>query len=150
MPRYFVPAMRQPFWVDEWLWSEQMATSRGRRASIAAMRSGPSGRCEVRLRRARSRAATMTVTMASEAEPWMTPPPPEAEVERKLGGSESSLHSQSRTMVSSSVAAGEQSQLKLAEVKAAEYRSPRMPGYVEFAGKKARKLGCCLTNSVSM
>ena len=47
-------------------------------------------------------------------------------------------------MVSSSVAAGEQSQLKFADVKAAEYSSPRIPGYVEFAGKNARKLGDCL------
>lgn len=63
---------------------------------------------------------TTTVTIASDAEPWMTPPPPVEEVERKHSGRLRSLESQSRTMVSSSVAAGEQSQLKFADVKAAE------------------------------
>lgn len=46
-------------------------------------------------------------------------------------------------MVSSSVQAGEQSQLKAGAVNAAEYTSPRMLGYVTFAGKKAMKLGDC-------
>lgn len=46
-------------------------------------------------------------------------------------------------MVSSSVHAGEQSQLNAGAVKAALYISPRILGYVTPAGKKAMKLGDC-------
>jgi hypothetical protein len=41
------------------------------------------------------------------------------------------------------VHAGEQSQLKAGAVKAAEYISPKMLGYVTPAGKKAMKFGDC-------
>lgn len=46
-------------------------------------------------------------------------------------------------MVSSSVTAGEQIQLKQAPVKAAEYSSPSSEGYEAGQGKKAKKLGDC-------
>ncbi len=68
--------------------------------------------------RYRSRAATMTVTTASLALPCMTPPPSPSL--RKQSGRCRMRASQSRTMVSSSVTAGEQSQLKAGAVKAAE------------------------------
>ena len=58
----------------------------------------------------------------------MVPPPPLGEVERKAEGSERTLQSQSVTTVSSSVHAGEQSQLKAGALKAAEYISPMIDG----------------------
>ena len=68
--------------------------------------------------RVRSRAATRQVTRASEAEPWMTPPP--GPWLRNVAGRWKSWHIQSRTMVSSSVMAGEHCQLNAGAVKAAE------------------------------
>ena len=70
----------------------------------------------------------MQVTMASDADPWMVPPPPLGDVERNVFGRDKALASQSVTTVSSSVQAGEQSQLNAGAVKAAEYISPRIDG----------------------
>lgn len=47
-------------------------------------------------------------------------------------------------MVSSSVTAGEQIQLKAAPVKAVEYISPSIAGKLLEDGNQARKLGDCL------
>lgn len=58
----------------------------------------------------------------------MVPPPPLGEVERNEEGRAKALASQSVTTVSSSVQAGEQSQLKAGALKAAEYISPMMEG----------------------
>ena len=89
-----------------------------------------------------SRAATMTVTMASLALPWMTPPP--CEVLLKQSGRLKAVANQSRTMVSSSVAAGLHIQLNMGPLNVAEYISPKMPGKDELHGKKAMKFGDCL------
>jgi hypothetical protein len=62
----------------------------------------------------------MAVSTASLAEPWMTPPPRVGPVDRKQAGRPSIWASQSSTMVSSSVTAGEQIQLKQAPERAEE------------------------------
>ena len=85
----------------------------------------------------------MQVTTASDAEPWMLPPPPLGDVDRKVGGKSKALASQSMTTVSSSVQAGLQSQLNAGAVKAAEYISPSIEGYVTPAGKNAMNFGDC-------
>jgi hypothetical protein len=81
--------------------------------------------------------------IASLAVPWITPPPPFDEVLKKHSGRAIAFATQSMTIVSSSVHAGEQSQLKAGALKAAEYISPRMLGYVTVEGKKAMNLGDC-------
>lgn len=104
--------------MEEWVALVARATSLERLVQIRSESGGVLG--GLVSRRYFSRAATMAVRTASEAEPWMTPPPWVGPVERKTGGRARSLASQSRTMVSSSVTAGEQIQLKQAPERADE------------------------------
>ena len=83
---------------------------------------------------ARHRAARIAVSVASLAEPWMTPPPV-ALSERKRSGRPSSSTIQSSTSVSSSVHAGDVTQLIPWTPSPAASSSPRIDGYVVFDGK---------------
>ena len=80
----------------------------------------------------------MEVSVASLAVAWITPPPLEL-FERNESGRPSSSTIQSRTWVSSSVAAGLVIQLIPFTPSPAASSSPRIDGYEEFAGKKAKK-----------
>ena len=113
------PRMRAAFLVELWVAEVARATMRERLAAMASSRVSPEREEGIVSRRCFSRAATMAVRTASEAEPWITPPPRVGPVEWKHSGRPRSFASQSRTMVSSSVTAGEQIQLKQAPLRAA-------------------------------
>lgn len=74
----------------------------------------------------------------------MTPPPPPPAVpdeNMKDAGSLSMWASQSMTTISSSVAAGEASQLNPTELKQVHSISPKKAAVLTVAGKNAKKLG---------
>ncbi len=76
----------------------------------------------------------MATSVASLAEPWMTPPPV-ALVERNAAGRSSNSAIQSSISVSSSVQAGEVTQLMPCTPRPADSSSPRIDGYETFDGK---------------
>ena len=76
----------------------------------------------------------MATSVASLAEPWMTPPPVGL-VERKWSGRSSSSAIQSSISVSSSVHAGDVTQLMPCTPSPAHSSSPRIDGYDVFDGK---------------
>ena len=78
------------------------------------------------------RADRMATSAASLAVPWITPPPSS---ERKRAGRPSSSCIQSSTSVSSSVHAGDVTQLIPCTPRPADSSSPRIDGYVVFDGK---------------
>ncbi len=83
---------------------------------------------------ARQRAARTATRVASLAVPWITPPPV-ALSERNRSGRPSSSCIQSITSVSSSVHAGDVTQLIPWTPSPADSSSPRIDGYVVFDGK---------------
>ena len=76
----------------------------------------------------------MATSVASLAEPWITPPPA-ALSERKRSGRSSSSTIQSSISVSSSVHAGDVTQLMPCTPSPAASSSPRIDGYDVFDGK---------------
>ena len=118
-----IPAMRRPFSMPECAWAVAYATSREVSPSVLT---APSV--------ARQRAARIATSTASLAEPWITPPPCSL-VERNRSGRSSSSIIQSSISVSSSVHAGEVTQLMPCTPSPADSSSPRIDEYDVFAGK---------------
>ena len=83
---------------------------------------------------ARQRAARIATSVASLAEPWITPPPSGLSL-RKRSGRPSSSTIQSSTSDSSSVQAGDVTQLMPCTPSPAASSSPRIDAYDVFDGK---------------
>lgn len=100
----------------------------------------------------RDLAAKMATITASDAVPCITPPP--FPCDKNASGSPiaytvrfceigQTLAIQSKTIVSNSVHAGLQTQLKPTTLNMPDNISPKSPGGLELHGKNAKKFGCC-------
>ena len=126
-----MPAIRSPFSMLEWACEVAYATS---------LVVSPSWLTAPAV--ARHRAERIATSVASLAVPWITPPPVSL-VDRNASGRSSSSCIQSSISVSTSVHAGEVTQLIPCTPSPADSSSPRIDGNDVLDGKYAKKPGCC-------